>query len=227
MSQTRRAPLRTYGSKPRKVTVTQLWDGSRDVPSRPALGENTNEVIDKKNNSGLGGFMKGMVEWLSPKKPHLAQLPKARKASGKENKLSKRGQRFSLSDDENDADTTVESMATLVDSNPKKEDEVILEPKEGIDLLLQFCSKDEVVGFSEYVNGALSTADIRKLGEATYSEVFTLKTNDGTTAVLKIIPFKASEDEKDTSMSNLEDLVQEIRISRAMANIDGFADFQG
>jgi hypothetical protein len=171
--------------------------------------------------------MKGVVEWLSPKKPHPPQLPKPRRVSGKENKLSKGVERFSLSDDENDADTSVDSIATLVDSGPKKEDKVISELKEGIDLLLQFCSKDEVVAFSGYINEVLETADIRKLGEATYSEVFTLKRTDGTTAVLKIIPFKASDDEKDSLMSNMEDLVQEIRISRAMASIDGFADFQG
>jgi hypothetical protein len=226
MSQSRRAPLRTYGSKPRKFTPTQLWDGSRDVPRRPALGENTNELNDKKN-TGLGGFMKGVVEWLSPKKPPLPQISKVRRGSNKENKLSKPDERFSLSDDEDDADTSVESFATLVATASKKEDKDIAEPKEGIELLLQFCTKDETVRFTEYIEEALKTASIHKLGEATYSEVFTLNRKDGTTAVLKIIPFNTTPDEKDTSMSNLEDLIQEIRISRAMANIEGFADFQG
>jgi hypothetical protein len=68
-------------------------------------------------------------------------------------------------------------------------------------------------------------AEIRKIGEASYSEVFSLKHGDGTTAVLKMVPFDVEG--KDTSISNLEDILQEIRISRAMTKIEGFADFHG
>ena len=105
--------------------------------------------------------------------------------------------------------------------------DVELDGGKWIDLLLQFSSKEEVVGFSEYIDGILENAEIRKLNEASYSEVFTLKHNDGTTNVLKIVPFLETSHEKDNSMSNLEDILQEIRISRVMANIQGFADFQG
>ena len=177
--------------------------------------------------------MKGVVDWLSPKKPR--QTTVSRKVSRKENKLVKRGARFSLSDDD-DRDVSVASTSTtetLIASTPKKEvkEEVKgevkeeSEKKEGIDLLLQFCSKEEVVGFSEYIDELLSDAEIRKLGEASYSEVFSLKHGDGTTGVLKMVPFNVEG--KDTSISNLEDILQEIRISRAMTNIEGFADFHG
>jgi hypothetical protein len=113
----------------------------------------------------------------------------------------------------------------LIASTPKKEVKEESEKKEGIDLLLQFCWKEEVMGFSEYINELLLDAEIRKLGEASYSEVFSLKHGDGTTAVLKIVPFDVER--KDTSICNLEDILQEIRISRAMTNIEGFADFHG
>ena len=217
--------IRTYGSKPRKVLSTHLWDGTRDVPRRQPLDENTAEITERKNTSGIGGFMKGVVDWLSPKKPRQA-IP--RKVSGKDNKLSKRRERFSLSDDDV-VDVSIASTAdTLIASTPKKmEEKLSVQPKEGVELLLQLCSKEEVVGFSTYIDGILENAEIRKLSEATYSEVFTLKQNDGTTNVLKIVPFLETRDEKDNSMSNLEDILQEIRISRVMANIEGFADFQG
>jgi len=169
--------------------------------------------------------MKGVVDWLSPKKPRQTKL--SRKVSTKENKLVKPGARFSLSDDDN-GDVSVAStstMETLIASTPKKEAKEESEKKEGIDLLLQFCSKEEVVGFSEYIEELLLDAEIRKLGEASYSEVFTLKHSHGTTAVLKIVPFAIEG--KDTPISNLEDILQEIRICRAMTNIEGFADFHG
>jgi len=179
--------------------------------------------------------MKGVVEWLSPRK---ARVPAVRKVSsrstrsGKENRLS-REQRFSLSDeDDGEGDVSYASTATstLVSSTPKKEKEkdveISVEKKEGFDLLLEFSAANEVVEFEAYIQGLLKTATISKLGEATYSEVFTLVDSDGTTAVLKVIPF-SSADQKDTSMSSLQDLIQEIRISTAMAKVEGFADFQG
>jgi len=226
MADVRKPVMRTYGSKPRKISSTHLWDGSRDVPRpRQPLGENTSESNERKTNTGLGGFMKGVVDWLSPKKPR--QTGATRKVSKKENKLVKRGARFSLSDD-GDEEVSVSSASTaetLIASTPKKEQKAKTEVKEGIDLLLQFCSKDEVVVFSEYIGELLLDAEIRKLGEASYSEVFTLKHSDGTTAVLKIVPFALEG--KDTAISNLEDILQEIRISQAMTNVEGFADFHG
>jgi hypothetical protein len=225
MSQSSKAPIRTYGSKPRKVSTTHLWDGTRDVPRRPVLGENTNEVNEKKPAGGIGGFMKGVVEWLSPKK---ARGPAGRLGAGKENKLSRRQARLSLSDDDDDTNTSIASAATLIASTPKKEDKVTPEPKSGLDLLLTFCVNPEVLVFSDYIDGLLEEAEIEKLGEASYSEVFTLKHKDGTTSVLKIVPFAENTgEEKNTSSSHLDDILQEIRISRAMTEIDGFAKFNG
>ena len=219
------------------MSSTQLWDGTKDVPRRSVLGENTTETNERKSNNGIGGFVKGVVEWLSPRKARVRTVRKvsagrkvsARGIGGKENQIALE-RRFSLSDDEDEGDISVASTtSTLVSSTPKKEKEekeVVLEKKEGIELLLEFCSKTEVVEFAAYIDGLLESATITKLGEATYSEVYTLRHNDGTAAVLKVIPFNGAGD-VDSSMSNLQDILQEIRISRAMAKVDGFADFQG
>lgn len=221
MSETRKPIIRTYGSKPRKISSTSLWDGKRDIPRRPVLGEIPTGINEKK--PGLGGFVKGVVDWLSPKKSR----PPVRRVSEKENKLSSRDERFTLSDDEEDAETSFESVATLVASTPKKEDGLTVEKKFGIDLLLQFCEREEEVVFTKYIDELLHDATVLKLGEASYSEVFTLKKSDGTTTVLKIVPFSDITEGKDASASNLEDILQEIRISQAMTNTDGFTDFKG
>jgi hypothetical protein len=81
--------------------------------------------------------------------------------------------------------------------------------------------RNEVVEFREYVDGLEGT--VGKSGEATCSEVLTLRHEDGTTVMLKIIRFsegQRDEEEKDASitMGNLIDILQEIRISRAMGS---------
>jgi hypothetical protein len=218
------AVVRTYGAKPRKASITHLWDGSRDVPRPQPLNENATELNKRNNTGGLGGFVKGVVDWLSPKKQRQTM---SRKVSGKENKLSNRSERFSLSEDDDGQVSVASTEDTLIASTPKKEEKLTPEPKKGVDLLLQFCSKDEVVGFSEYIDGLLENAQVKKLGEATYSEVFTVKRNNGTISVLKVVPFLEDNEKKDNSMSNLQDILQEIRISRVMAKVEGFADFRG
>ena len=227
MSHSKRGPIRTYGSKPRKVSSsTALWDGTRDVPRpKTILGENTNHLNERKQNTGIGGFVKGVVEWLSPKK---ARPMLVKEKSGKETKLSTRRERIGLSDDDEDvSNSSIESNLTLIASTPKKEDKISLEPKTGIDLLLQFCLTDKVVDFTEFIKGLLAKAEVRKLGEASYSEVFTLSDDKGKKTVLKIVPFNETSNEKSSASSNLEDILQELRISQAMAKIDGFADFHG
>lgn len=213
--------MRTYGSKPRKLSSTYLWDGSKDVPRHYALAENSNHLNERKNASGLSGIVKGVVGWLSPKKSRPVF-----KGSDKENMLSEQDASAGSHDDDH-SETGDTSSATLVTSTPKKEEKLEAETKTGIDLLLKFCSEDEILGFSQYINGLLQHAEVKKLGEASYSEVFNLKRNDGTTAVLKIIPFAEHPREKDTSVTKLEDILQEIRISRIMTDVEGFADFQG
>jgi hypothetical protein len=225
----RPSAVRTYGSKPRKVSTTHLWDGTRDVPRRVPLGDNTaTQTNERKQARGLGGFVKGVVDWLSPRK---SRQTVSRKLSGKENSPSRQSHRVCLDDDDDDDDNADVSIAstenTLVASTPKKDHKATPEPKTGLGLLLQFCVKDSILDFSEYIAEQLTTANVIKLGEASFSEVFTIKHQDGRSTVLKIVPFNDTVEDKDHLTSNLGDILQELRISNVMANVDGFADFQG
>src|SRR5436190_7829270 len=98
--------MRTYGSKPRKVSASiHLWDGSRDVPHCQPLNETTienNERTTTKTTAGISGFVKGVVGWLSPRKASRSTAT-TRKVSRKENKLSRQSARFCLSDDDDNA----------------------------------------------------------------------------------------------------------------------------
>jgi hypothetical protein len=221
--------MRTYGSKPRRFNSTDLWDGSRDLPRRP-LAESNNETNEQKNVGGLGGLVKGVVGWLTPKKAHQANprtiVPEP---EGSESELS-----LSNDDEKNisvaSTAESAETAETLIASTPTKENKSPPELITGTDLLMQFCASSEVLKFGIYVDDLLQDVKLCKLGEASYSEVFTLTYSDGTTRVLKIIPFfEGSEQaqEKGSSSCNMQDVLQEIRISRAMANVEGFADFQG
>ena len=227
----RPSAVRTYGSKPRKVSSTHLWDGSRDVPRRLPLAEHPASKTNERTptTSAIGGFVKGVVRWLSPKK---ARKTVPRKTSGKENALSRQAPTVCLSDDDddehNDADTSTASAAdTLIASTPKKDSKATPEPQTGLDLLLQFCVEDRVLDFSEKVTDLVANASVRKLGEASFSEVFTIKHQNAKASVLKIVPFSHTADQNETSASTLEDILHELRISNAMAKVDGFADFQG
>jgi len=227
----RPSAVRTYGSKPRKVSSTHLWDGSRDVPRRLPLAEHPASKTNERTptTSAIGGFVKGVVNWLSPQK---ARKTVPRKTSGKENALSTRAPAACLSDDDdhedNDADTSIASTAdTLIASTPKKDSKATPEPKTGLDLLLQFCVEDRVLDFSEHLTDLLTNASVRKLGEASFSEVFTIKHQNEKASVLKIVPFNHTADEIETPASTLEDILQELRISNTMSKVDGFADFQG
>jgi hypothetical protein len=206
--------MRTYGSKPRRITSTDLWDGNRDVPRRRPLAENNNEINEPKNDSGSGSIVKGVVGWLSPKKSRGADSPTVPAPE-----TAKKDDVESLSeDDENNVSvaSSTGTADTLIASTPNK-DKLDPEIPTGIDLLLQFCLKNEILQFNQYVDDLLVDATLRKLGEATYSEVFVLTEADVTTTVLKIIPLtELTADGKGSSTTTIEDILQEIRISRRM-----------
>jgi hypothetical protein len=92
------------------------------------------------------------------------------------------------------------------------------------DQLLQLCDKHEVVDFTTHINSLLKDSTIRKLGEASYSEVFLVTPpKSSSTTVLKVIPF-GKEDQ-----CEVKSILQEVRITKAMAEtgIDGFIGFRG
>lgn len=88
--------------------------------------------------------------------------------------------------------------------------------------LLSLCSNPSVLNFTTYIDSLLEGATIRKLGEASYSEVFLYSPNDAeSTTVLKVIPFGNEEQCK------AKEILQEVRITKAMASIKGFIGFRG
>ncbi|CUS09873.1 unnamed protein product [Tuber aestivum] len=88
--------------------------------------------------------------------------------------------------------------------------------------LLRLCTNASILDFEEYINSLAETSSIRKLGEASYSEVFLQSTPGSlTTTVLKIIPFGGLD------QCELESIIQEVRITKAMGDIEGFIGFRG
>lgn len=88
--------------------------------------------------------------------------------------------------------------------------------------LLQLCTTTEVINFTAQIESIMKSSTLRKLGEASYSEVF-LQTpaNSDSTTVLKVIPFGKEE------QCEAKSILQEVRITKAMAGIEGFVGFRG
>lgn len=89
--------------------------------------------------------------------------------------------------------------------------------------LLQLCSEPKIVDFAAHIEALLRESTVRKLGEASYSEVFLQQSDAGPPSgtVLKVIPF-GKEDQ-----CEVQSIVQEVRITKAMAEIEGFIGFRG
>jgi Haspin like kinase domain len=219
--------VRTYGSKPRKTSTRQLWDGERDVPRRGVLVS-----TNRGNETGIGGFVRGVVDWLSPKKGRRARIPSEGNENvepeieGADEEIVESG-RGSV-EENTDVDTSVTSTLTLI-STPKRDNKLENATETSlIEQLLQFCDTPDILDFTEYITSLTETHSLTKLGEASYSEVFTL-TDVNTKSVLKIVPFVEHTEDlsaQDISVSNLADILQEVRISRAMTSAQGFADFK-
>lgn len=90
-----------------------------------------------------------------------------------------------------------------------------------IDQLLRYCSEPSILNFEDYINHLLESCSIRKLGEASYSEVFLQSTPNSSTTVLKVIPFGGF------GQCRLGNIIQEIRITKALGGIEGFVGFRG
>ena len=89
--------------------------------------------------------------------------------------------------------------------------------------LLQLCSEPKIVDFAAHINALLKGSTVRKLGEASYSEVFLQQSDAGplSSTVLKVIPFGKRD------QCEVQSIVQEVRITKAMAEIEGFIGFSG
>ncbi|KAA8907348.1 hypothetical protein FN846DRAFT_889905 [Sphaerosporella brunnea] len=91
-----------------------------------------------------------------------------------------------------------------------------------LDKLLGLCTDQKILDFTKCIDIMLKNSSIRKLGEASYSEVFLQSHSDSnSTTVLKIIPFSNEE------QCEVKQIIQEVRITKAMAEIEGFIGFRG
>ncbi|QSL65688.1 hypothetical protein MERGE_003001 [Pneumocystis wakefieldiae] len=90
-----------------------------------------------------------------------------------------------------------------------------------VESLLSFTTQKNVYEFSDYVSSLLSEYSISKLGEASYSEVYLIKTENHDETVLKIIPF--GKEDQLTS----EEVLHEVRVTAKMSSIDGFVKSKG
>jgi len=120
-----------------------------------------------------------------------------------------------------------EASATAIDStdspiNDAALDELYRDEPTETDVLLGLCTQQTVLGFDEYIDSLLENSSLRKLGEASYSEVFLQsQTDSDSTTVLKIIPFG----ERD--QCEIRNIIQEVRISKTMGQIEGYIGFRG
>ncbi|KAK9479967.1 hypothetical protein V1514DRAFT_303706 [Lipomyces japonicus] len=95
-----------------------------------------------------------------------------------------------------------------------------------LDHLLQNCSINHILGFEEYINSLLPVNEIKKLGEASYSEVFSMvDKRKGEKTVLKIIPFGKNTDELE--QVNVLEITNELKISKTLMQFDGYVQLVG
>ncbi|CAL1298551.1 unnamed protein product [Larinioides sclopetarius] len=74
--------------------------------------------------------------------------------------------------------------------------------------LLEFCGQTRIIPFDELYNWSHTT--VRKIGEGTYGEVFTLVQNK-ISSVIKVIPF--SEESGGNDMQSIESVLSEVTVS--------------
>ncbi|GBM51517.1 Serine/threonine-protein kinase haspin [Araneus ventricosus] len=80
--------------------------------------------------------------------------------------------------------------------------------------LLDFCGQTRIIPFSELYNWSHTT--VRKIGEGTYGEVFTLVQNK-ISSVIKVIPF--SEEGGDHNMQSIESVLSEVTVSKCLSEL--------
>ena len=121
----------------------------------------------------------------------------------------------------------VESIIDALHIEATKEvDTISLESEPEIETplgqLLRLCEQPRAIDFSTHISGLLDAKFyLRKIGEASYSEVFEqYQLEKKGSVVLKIIPFGGRNE------SPITDILQEVRTTKTMSNVDGFIGFR-
>lgn len=90
-----------------------------------------------------------------------------------------------------------------------------------LDTLLGLCNSSSICDFDSYIRDVTRSADMAKLAEASFSEVYLQDDpHTGTSKVYKIIPFGNEELE----LLPVQDIIQELSIARLLMSLDGFVD---
>ncbi|KAK9321195.1 hypothetical protein V1517DRAFT_327033 [Lipomyces orientalis] len=91
----------------------------------------------------------------------------------------------------------------------------------GLDDLLNSCTSKEIRNFSEFIASFQDRWRLQKLGEASYSEVYSAIHNESAVShVLKVMPFGKTDGE--TEQASVCDIANELKISKTLMAYDGF-----
>ncbi|KAK9488670.1 hypothetical protein V1527DRAFT_417802 [Lipomyces starkeyi] len=98
---------------------------------------------------------------------------------------------------------------------------IIEAPASDLDDLLNCCTSREVQNFSKFIGSFKDFWSLQKLGEASYSEVYSaVHKESGASNVLKIMPFGKADAE--IEQASVRDIANELKISKTMMEYDGF-----
>ncbi|EMR09024.1 hypothetical protein PNEG_02797 [Pneumocystis murina B123] len=128
---------------------------------------------------------------------------------------------FSGKDDLEIEESIIESLEDNINLNKDFIKNEVKKESSIIGSLLSFATQTNVYEFSDYISSLLSKYSISKLGEASYSEVYLIKTENYDETVLKIIPFG-----KEGQITSQE-VLHEVRVTTKMSSIDGFVKSKG
>ncbi|KAK9377757.1 uncharacterized protein V1513DRAFT_476651 [Lipomyces chichibuensis] len=112
--------------------------------------------------------------------------------------------------------TPLREVTNISDLKP-----VVEAPTSDLDDLLKCCTSREVQNFSKFIGSFKDSWSLQKLGEASYSEVYSAVHNEsGASNVLKIMPFGKADAE--IEQASVRDIVNELKISKTLMEYDGF-----
>ncbi|GFV50650.1 hypothetical protein TNCV_2213131 [Trichonephila clavipes] len=164
-------------------------DASLDFSSKPIRlpSSNRNSVLSRKSRTLNSTYQSSMKR----RHPSVRSLSKSRASSKEVVDCSMRSCSFSV------------EVIYLSSSNLSASDF-----QSTLFKLLDFCDQTSIIPFKEIYDWRHTT--IRKIGEGTYGEVFSIVQNK-VSSVIKVIPFSENNDEQ--SMQSVESILSEVKVS--------------
>lgn len=84
--------------------------------------------------------------------------------------------------------------------------------------LLTLCSHTEPISFDQLEQDFAKLTQVKKIGEATFSEVFSVSTRR-TRAAMKVLPFDGTLLVNGEKQQSLQDVYQEVNITRVLGRL--------